>query len=98
MSQDDRPTRAAAPALELMERVGVEQIGAQNVRLANRFQWGIGLRESNSAIVSADVPGAARRLATAGIRAATRAGQCERRSIYSTGADVDAAAISALSG
>jgi selenocysteine lyase/cysteine desulfurase len=88
----------AAPALELIEQVGVEQIGAHNVRLANRFRTGIGLPESNSAIVSADAPGADRKLATAGIRAAIRAGSMRASfHLYSTDADVDAA-VSALSG
>lgn len=87
----------AAPALELIERVGVEQIGAHNLRLANRLRRGLGLPESNSAIVSADVPDAGRRLAAAGVRAATRAGRLRASfHLYSTDADVDAT-ISALS-
>lgn len=88
----------AAPALELIEQVGVEQIGVHNVRLANRFRRGLGLPESNSAIVSADVPDADRKLAAAGIRAATRAGSTRVSfHLYSTEADVDAA-VAALSG
>lgn len=88
----------AAPALELIERVGVERIGAHNVRLANRFRAGIGLPESDSAIVSADIPAAQRRLTGAGIRAAARAGAMRASfHLYSTGADVDAA-VDALSG
>ena len=76
----------------------MEQIGAHNVRLANRFRTGIGLPESNSAIASADAPGADRKLATAGIRAAIRAGAMRASfHLYSTDADVDAA-VSALSG
>lgn len=87
----------AAPAMELLEQVGVEQICAHNVRLANRFRTGIGLPESNSAIVSAEVPGADRRLATAGLRAATRAGALRASfHLYSTEGDVDAA-VAALS-
>lgn len=88
----------AAPALELIERVGVEQIRAHDVRLANRFRAGIGLTESNSAIVSANLPDADRRLAASGIRAATRAGALRASfHLYSTDADVDAA-VSALCG
>lgn len=88
----------AAPALELIEQVGVENIGAHNVRLANRFRTGLGLPESDSAIVSADLPGADRRLASAGIRAAARAGAMRASfHLYSTDSDVDAA-VFALSG
>ena len=68
------------------------------MRLANRFRRGLGLPESNSAIVSADVPDADRKLAAAGIRAATRGGSTRVSfHLYSTEADVDAA-VAALSG
>ncbi len=87
-----------APALDVIEQVGVDQIRAHNVRLANRFRAGLGLPESDSAIVSADVPDADRRLAAAGIRAASRAGALRASfHLYSTDADVDAA-VSALTG
>jgi selenocysteine lyase/cysteine desulfurase len=82
----------AAPALELLERVGTEKIREHDVTLANRFRAGLGLPESNSAIVSVEVPGADRRLAAAGIRAATRAGSLRASfHLYNTEADVDAA-------
>jgi selenocysteine lyase/cysteine desulfurase len=82
----------AAPALELLERVGAEAVNAHNVRLANRFRTGIGLPESDSAIVSAAIPEADRRLEAAGIRAATRAGSLRASfHLYNTDADVDAA-------
>jgi selenocysteine lyase/cysteine desulfurase len=82
----------AAPALELLEQVGVDAIHSHNVRLANRFREGLGMPESNSAIVSTRAPGADRRLAAAGIRAATRAGSLRVSfHLYSTDADVDAA-------
>ena len=88
----------AAPALELLERVGVDSIHAHNVRLANRFRAGLGLPESDSAIVSVSLPDADRRLAGAGIRAATRAGSLRASfHLYSTDADVDTA-VAALTG
>lgn len=63
-----------APALELIERVGIAAIHAHNVSLANRFRAGVGLEPGNSAIVCADLPGAAERLQNAGIVAAVRGG------------------------
>ena len=82
----------AAPALELLERVGVDAIHEHDVRLANRFRSGLGLPESDSAIVSLQVPDADRRLAAAGIRAASRAGSLRASfHLYNTEADVDAA-------
>ena len=80
------------PALELVNRVGIEGIHEHDVRLANRFREGLGLPPGDSAIVSADVPDAARLLAGAGIMAAARAGSLRTAfHIYNTDADVDAA-------
>lgn len=82
----------AAPALELIEEIGVEQIRRHNVALANRFREGLGLEPSDSAIVSTNVPGAEERLAHAGIMAAVRAGSLRASfHVYNTEADVDAA-------
>jgi selenocysteine lyase/cysteine desulfurase len=82
----------AAPALELLERVGVDAIHEHNVRLANRFRTGLDLPTSDSAIVSASIPGAGQMLAAAGIRAASRAGSLRVSfHLYNTDADVDAA-------
>lgn len=82
----------AAPAVELLVELGVEQVHAHNVALANRFRGGLGLPPGNSAIVSADVPGADERLAAAGIRAAVRDGRLRVSfHAYSTPADVDRA-------
>jgi selenocysteine lyase/cysteine desulfurase len=82
----------AAPALELLERVGVGHIHAHNVGLANRFRAGLGLPASDSAIVAVDVPEADSRLDAARVRAATRAGSLRASfHLYSTTADVDAA-------
>lgn len=87
-----------APALAVIEQIGVEAIHAHNVALANRFRGGLGLGEGQSAIVSAAIPDADRRLAAAGIRAATRAGSLRVSfHIYSTEDDVDTA-LNALVG
>jgi selenocysteine lyase/cysteine desulfurase len=82
----------AAPALELLNDVGIEAIRDHDVGLANRFRAGLGMDESNSAIVSVDRPGASERLARAGIRAAVRAGGLRASfHLYNTEADVDRA-------
>ncbi|GII24328.1 aminotransferase class V-fold PLP-dependent enzyme [Planosporangium mesophilum] len=87
-----------APALELVEEIGVEAIGAHDVALANRFLAGLGLPPGDSAIVTVDVPGAEERLARAGVRAAIRAGRVRASfHVYSTEADVDTA-LEALTG
>ncbi|MGC9668546.1 aminotransferase class V-fold PLP-dependent enzyme [Planosporangium sp. 12N6] len=88
----------AAPALELVEGIGVATIGAHNVALANRFLAGLGRPPGDSAIVTVDVPGAEQRLARAGVRAAVRAGRVRASfHVYSTEADVDLA-LDALTG
>jgi selenocysteine lyase/cysteine desulfurase len=80
------------PALELVDAIGVEAIHAHDVGLANRFRAGLGLERSDSAIVSADVPGARERLEAAGIVAAERGGRMRASwHVYNTDADVDAA-------
>lgn len=82
----------AAPALELVNEIGVNAIHAHDVGLANRFRAGLGLEPSGSPIVATDVPGAAERLKAAGVRAATRAGSLRASfHVYNTDADVDAA-------
>jgi selenocysteine lyase/cysteine desulfurase len=82
----------AAPSLELLNGIGVEQIHDHNVGLAERFLAGLGLPPTGSAIVSVDMPGAVRKLAAAGVRVAVRDGR-PRASfhLYTTEADVDAA-------
>ncbi|GGM78320.1 aminotransferase class V-fold PLP-dependent enzyme [Dactylosporangium sucinum] len=82
----------AAPALELVEELGVAAIGAHDVALANRFLAGLDRPPGDSAIVTVDVPGAEERLSRAGIRAAVRAGRVRASfHAYTTEADVDAA-------
>ena len=83
---------ATAPALDLIEHVGVEQIHAHNLALANRFRAGLGLPAADSAIVSVDVPGAEEHLTAAGVRAAVRGGRLRASfHLYTTNADVDLA-------
>jgi selenocysteine lyase/cysteine desulfurase len=87
-----------APALELVEEIGVDAINRHNVELANAFRRGIGLEPSDSAIVSADIAGAQERFDAAGIRAAVRGGALRVSfHVYSTRADVDLA-LNALDG
>ncbi|GAA0942315.1 aminotransferase class V-fold PLP-dependent enzyme [Kribbella koreensis] len=88
----------AAPALELIEQIGVETIHAHNLGLANEFRAGIGLPPGDSAIVSASIPGAEEAFAAAGVRAAVRGGNLRASfHIYSTQADVQLA-LAALKG
>jgi selenocysteine lyase/cysteine desulfurase len=78
------------PALELVQRIGVQQIYAHDLALANRFRTGIGLEPSNSAIVCADLPAAAEKLERAGIVAAVRGGLLRTSwHVYNDEHDVD---------
>ena len=86
------------PALDVIEQIGIPVIHDHNVRLANRLRAGLGLPPSDSAIVSAAIPGAEAKLARAGIRASARAGRTRLAChIYTTEQDVDAA-LTALAG
>ncbi len=88
----------AAPALELIEQIGVETIHQHNLELANEFRAGLGLPPGDSAIVSASIPGAEEAFAAAGIRAAVRGGNLRASfHVYSTSADVQLA-LDALDG
>jgi selenocysteine lyase/cysteine desulfurase len=79
-------------SLEVIEAIGVEQIHSHNVALANRFAHAVSARGGDSAIVSLDAPGAAEKLESAGVMAATRAGSLRASfHVYNTAADVDAA-------
>jgi selenocysteine lyase/cysteine desulfurase len=79
-----------APALELIEQIGVPAIHDHDVALANRFRAGLGMEPANSAIVSADVPDAAARLQQAGIVAAMRGGRLRTSwHVYNDERDVD---------
>ncbi|MFF5214293.1 aminotransferase class V-fold PLP-dependent enzyme [Micromonospora sp. NPDC000442] len=82
----------AVPALELLLEIGVEQVRAYDVALANRFLTGLGQPPGHSAIVTVEVPGAQEKLARAGVRAAVRAGRVRASfHLYSTTEDVDLA-------
>jgi selenocysteine lyase/cysteine desulfurase len=79
-----------APALDVIEQIGVEAIHQHDLALANRFRDGVGLDPSNSAIVCADLPGAAERLERAGIIAAVRGGRLRTSwHVYNDEHDVD---------
>jgi selenocysteine lyase/cysteine desulfurase len=79
-----------APALALIEDIGVATIYEHNVALANRFRAGLGMDAANSAIVSADVDDAAARLERAGIVAAMRGGRLRTSwHVYNDEGDVD---------
>jgi selenocysteine lyase/cysteine desulfurase len=87
-----------APALAVVEQIGVAAIHDHNVALADRFLAGLGQPPGNSAIVTVAAPDAEARLAAAGIRAAVRAGRVRASfHVYSTEADVDLA-LDALAG
>lgn len=82
----------AAPALELIEQIGVEEIHRHNLALANEFRAGLGLPAGDSAIVSTDLSGAEEAFAAAGVRAAVRGGRLRASfHVYSTEADVQLA-------
>ena len=88
----------AAPALRLLEEVGVPAIHEHAVALANRFRARLGLPPGDSAIVSASIDDAETRLASAGIRAASRGGSLRAAfHLYTEESDVDAA-VAALQG
>lgn len=81
---------ATAPALDVIERIGIDTIHEHDLALANRFRAGLGLERGNSAIVFCDVEGAAEKLGQAGIRAAVRGGRLRTSwHVYNTDADVD---------
>jgi selenocysteine lyase/cysteine desulfurase len=79
-----------APALELVEAIGVQTIHDHNLALANRFRAGLDMEAADSAIVSANVPDATARLQRAGIVAAMRGGRLRTAwHVYNTERDVD---------
>ena len=85
------------PTLAVLREIGIETIHEHDVALANRFRSGLGLDPGNSAIVSADLPGAEERLLAAGVRAAVRGGSLRASfHVYTTTDDVDAALAALL--
>jgi selenocysteine lyase/cysteine desulfurase len=82
----------AAPALALVEELGVQAIQAHDLALANAFRAGLGLPPSNSAIVSAEVDADAERLRSAGVMAAAISGRLRTSwHVYNTPDDVERA-------
>jgi selenocysteine lyase/cysteine desulfurase len=80
-----------APALAVIEQIGIPAIYEHNVELANRFRSAMGLEPANSAIVSLERPDAAQQLERAGIIAAVRGGRLRTSwHLYNTTNDVDA--------
>jgi selenocysteine lyase/cysteine desulfurase len=74
----------------VIEQIGVDAIHAHNVGLANRLRAGLGLPDSDSAIVCAEIPHGAERLERAGIIAAMRGGRLRTSwHVYNTERDVD---------
>jgi selenocysteine lyase/cysteine desulfurase len=84
-----------AAALELLASVGVPNIHAHDVRLADRLRAGLGMAPGPSAIVSlplADAEGVAARLSSRGIVASVRAGRLRLSChLHNDDADVDRA-------
>ena len=88
----------AAPALELLCAVGVEQIHEHDLALANGLRERLGLPASDSAIVSLQREGGERALRAAGVRCAMRGGAIRVSfHLYNTLDDVEAVAA-ALAG
>lgn len=80
------------PSLRVLNEIGVEQVHAHDLALANRFRRGLGEPEGDSAIVTSAIENATEKLARAGIMAAARAGRLRASfHLYNTEADVDAA-------
>jgi selenocysteine lyase/cysteine desulfurase len=86
-----------APALELLLEIGVEAIHEHDLRLANLFRAGLELPPGDSAIVSAEIPGAADRLKRTPVMASARDGLLRTAwHVYNGEQDVDRA-LEALS-
>jgi selenocysteine lyase/cysteine desulfurase len=82
----------AAPALAVLEEVGLETIHTHDVALANRFRAGLGMPAGDSAMVSLPAAGLAARLRDAGVMATEREGLMRFSfHLYNTEADVDRA-------
>jgi selenocysteine lyase/cysteine desulfurase len=81
-----------AVALELVAQLDQQSVRRHNVGLADSFLAGLGQTAQGSAIVTVAQPGAAERLAAAGVRTAVRAGRVRASfHVYNTAADVERA-------
>lgn len=79
----------AAAALELVATLDQEAVRRHDVGLADSFLEALGQPAQGSAIVTVSLPGAAERLAAAGIRTAVRGGRVRASfHLYNTAADV----------
>jgi selenocysteine lyase/cysteine desulfurase len=79
-----------APAVQLLVEIGVEQIHAHSLRLADRFRAGLELEPGDSAIVAAEITGAEELLRGSGVMAAARAGRLRTSwHVYNDDDDVD---------
>ena len=80
-----------APALALLEDVGIAAVWEHDVALANRFRAGLGMEASDSAIVSAPLDAAAKaRLDAAAVMVGGLAGEVRLSfHLYTTESDVD---------
>jgi selenocysteine lyase/cysteine desulfurase len=82
----------AAPALGVLEEVGVETIRAHDVGLANRFREGLGMPPGDSAIVALQAGSLGGALRDAGVMATEREGLMRFSfHLHNTAADVDRA-------
>jgi selenocysteine lyase/cysteine desulfurase len=82
----------AAPALAVLDEVGIATIHEHDLGLANRFRSGLGLPAGDSAIVSLPAEGLSGPLAEAGVMATERDGMMRFSfHVYNTEADVDRA-------
>ncbi|GAA3955939.1 aminotransferase class V-fold PLP-dependent enzyme [Actinomadura viridis] len=88
-----------APALELLERVGVEAVHAHDLAMAARFREGLGLGPGDSAIVSVPVTeSTAQVLREHGVIASVRAGRLRCAFHLSTSRDDVDRAVDLLAG
>ena len=82
----------AAPALAVLEEVGIATIHEHDLALANRFRSGLGMPDGDSAIVSLPAEGLSGPLGEAGVMATEREGMMRFSfHVYNTEADVDRA-------
>ena len=82
----------AAPALALIEEIGIDAIRVHDVGLANAFREGVGLEPANSAIVSSEGGHDVARLRNAGVMAAVIEGRLRTSwHVYNTPDDVERA-------
>jgi selenocysteine lyase/cysteine desulfurase len=82
----------AAPALAVLEEVGLEAIRSHDVGLANRFRAGLGMPPGDSAIVSLPAGSLGEALRDAGVMATEREGMMRFSfHLYNSEADVDRA-------